>query len=651
MIRSSTLAKFTRLAMAACAGSCVNAAELSTDFSTLITVGEARFPAGSSPVENGVSAMAASQVSNETYVPMDVDDPRNHPFVMTTGDFNCDGSADIALSDTNVSIGGANDAGRIAIAFGDRLLPVKPDGQSLDQNTSGVAGTAEAQDFFGSALVTADFNADGCGDLAVGVKGEDVGSPSIDAAGGVAIFRGSLTGLRVDNDLFLPGENEAAPHGPAQNHQKGASLAVLNHFVPTSNLPMLAIGTPGHSPFLSTSAGGASIRRSDNTPGDLIVPVTFIDNGTANFSNIKYDELGSRAASGDFNHDGYDDLVLAGNNEDSDGHLLIAYGADRLSAVRYEQIDQDSPGVPGAAETLDMFGQALAVGDFNSDGFDDLAVGVPEEDIGDVPRAGAVVILFGSSAGLLLNTASSIALHADDFPGSTVHDSDRFGFSLASGDFNRDTFDDLVIGSPNAEVGTAYAAGAVLLAPGSENGPAPSMGRTLSMAMPGMPGVPQSGSDFGEELAVGDFNADNIDDLAILIPALMDSNGHYGNSVLMLYSVSDTITEITSITPSLGAPGTMATVHVKNMRMPINGLPRGRGDVTVTTSEGESCVASIATNGLGTCTLIVHDAGIVTFQAHYPALLGFRASDAAPFVYSVVNNDTIFHNGFDITVN
>jgi hypothetical protein len=43
---------------------------------------------------------------------------------------------------------------------------------------------------------------------------------------------------------------------------------------------------------------------------------------------------------------------------------------------------------------------AAASGDFNGDGFADLAVGAPYEDVGTVADAGAVNVLYGSAAGL-----------------------------------------------------------------------------------------------------------------------------------------------------------------------------------------------------------------------------------------------------------
>ena len=44
--------------------------------------------------------------------------------------------------------------------------------------------------------------------------------------------------------------------------------------------------------------------------------------------------------------------------------------------------------------------------DFNNDGFADLAVGVPYEDVGAVIDAGAVNVLYGSAEGLQASTCS-----------------------------------------------------------------------------------------------------------------------------------------------------------------------------------------------------------------------------------------------------
>lgn len=105
----------------------------------------------------------------------------------------------------------------------------------------------------------------------------------------------------------------------------------------------------------------------------------------------------------DFNGDGKDDLAIGVPGEDI-GTVIdavainVLYGkSSRLqTASPPDQFwHQGKPGIADIEETGDFFGGSLGTGDFNGDGFDDLAVAVSGEDPG-----GAVSVLYGSSVGL-----------------------------------------------------------------------------------------------------------------------------------------------------------------------------------------------------------------------------------------------------------
>ena len=89
--------------------------------------------------------------------------------------------------------------------------------------------------------------------------------------------------------------------------------------------------------------------------------------------------------------------------------------------------------MPGAAETADNFGQAVATGDLDGDGYDDAVVGIPGEDIGAVSNAGGVVVLWGAPKGL---TGVGEQLAAGR---QTSERAARFGAALAAARFSDTT--------------------------------------------------------------------------------------------------------------------------------------------------------------------------------------------------------------------
>jgi len=191
------------------------------------------------------------------------------------------------------------------------------------------------------------------------------------------------------------------------------------------------------------------------------------------------------------------------------GALLLLLARADLAGAHLSLIRQGAD----CAEIMeggDEFGSALAVGDFNGDGYDDLAVGAPEEDVNGVNGVGAVVVIYGSAKGLthmgaVVRTAQSI--------GAPVTAGMHFGAALASGDFNDNGFDDLAIGAPDAPVSGTADVGRVFILPGSAAGLGALPVAFIDQSWMG--GAQEVGDDFGASFAVGNFNPDSYDDLAI----------------------------------------------------------------------------------------------------------------------------------------
>jgi hypothetical protein len=260
---------------------------------------------------------------------------------------------------------------------------------------------------------------------------------------------------------------------------------------------------------------------------------------------------------GDFNGDGFADLAIGEPAATIDGlasagRVIVIYGsADELTTnktgIPQPQLYYEAriPGVPIAAAG-DLFGTALAAGDFNGDGISDLATGIPgkrELAIGPsglsvTSGVGAVVILYGSkSGGLSTSNPSYIDMRGfyysncnDSFLGpsgpdpglppfsspSACPDMDdlpafdagsHFGQALTWGDFKGDGTSALVIGIPGYNShGIVWVHG---FSPGANDNVIEDE-TGLSAASPG--------DRFGAALAAGDFDGDGISDLAIGIP-------------------------------------------------------------------------------------------------------------------------------------
>jgi len=223
----------------------------------------------------------------------------------------------------------------------------------------------------------------------------------------------------------------------------------------------------------------------------------------------------AQAAADDFNGDGVDDLVVGVPGEDigataDAGVVDVVYGSESgLAGGTRQQLTQARP------EDGDRFGSAVATGDFNGDGFTDLAVGVPGENVGATADAGVVELFYGGGEGLPGVGNQLLRQGAAGMAGA-AEAGDRFGAALSSGLLDAGDEADLAVGAPGEDVGATADAGVVNVVDGAGGGLLGNPNLQI------VESAPEAGDGFGAAVEIGDLsgggNPADFDDLAVGAP-------------------------------------------------------------------------------------------------------------------------------------
>ncbi|MBP9145436.1 MAG: FG-GAP repeat protein [Thermoanaerobaculia bacterium] len=378
----------------------------------------------------------------------------------------------------------------------------------------------QTNDRFAQALAAGDLDGDGFDDLAVGIPQDDgpLAAP-VANSGGVSVYFGA-------GDTGIAG---APPRRIAQsgsgyevNDRHGHALAICDF--DGDGFADLAVGAPGEGLGAIDAAGAVFVYPGD-AGGPVVGAFALFTQATVGIADTAEagDAFGAALACGDFDNDGFADLAIGAPSEDvgaavNAGWVAVLRGsAAGLSATGTHTFTQGGPDVADDPEPNDQFGASLAAGDFDGDGFADLAIGVPGEEL----SAGAVHVLFGALAGL---TGFESLDFTDATLGGLTEAGDNFGLTLAFGDLDGDGFHDLVVGIPletfASSGGPIVETGQVAVVRGSVTPPGPVSYWAENNIH--FPGASEGNDRFGLALAVADFNGDGRADFAA---------GHSGEAI------------------------------------------------------------------------------------------------------------------------
>jgi len=323
---------------------------------------------------------------------------------------------------------------------------------------------------FGRSLAVGDVNGDGNADIAVGAPYEDADGNG--SQGRAYVFSGA------DGSLLFTLDTP----NPQAKAYFGWSLAVGD--VNDDGKADIAVGAPYENAGGNGKQGRAYV--FSGADGSLLFTL-----GTPNPQAKAY--FGWSLAVGDVNGDGNADIAVGAPYEDADGN------ADQGQAYVFSGGDGSllfTLGTPNPKANA-YFGRSLALGDVNSDGKEDTAVGAPLEDVSGNSGQGRAYVFSGADGSLLFTL---------DTP--NPRPVAEFGYSLAVGDTDGDGKEDIAVGSPTWSVGRWDQLGRAYVFSGADS----SLLFTLDT-----PNRQEYGG-FGWSLALGDVNGDGKEDIAVGAP-------------------------------------------------------------------------------------------------------------------------------------
>jgi len=381
-------------------------------------------------------------------------------WVSAAGDINADGIADFAIGAIEADPNAINNAGRSYVVFGSSSARLDPFNLSDLDGMNGFALDGDLLDSSSGWSISGagDINNDGIDDVIIGAPFADAdgvidsgrGYVVFGAAGGLAnpFDLGSLNG---SNGFVMDSESAEARLGVSVSHAGDINGDGIDDVVISA--PEIVVGTTGEGRSYvvfgqSSFSNVFNLSSLDGSNGIRIIGENVGDFAGHAVSNA-----------GDFNGDGFDDLIIGAYGfqqgiYNSTGRGYVVFGGGSLpGTINLTDLDGTNGFAIDAGSTTDFFAISVSgAGDVNGDGFDDVIIGADNADSDGQPGTGRAYVVYGASSGipdpLDINTLDG--LNGLTFNGEAF--SDRLGRAVSgAGDINSDGIDDLIVGDFRAD--------------------------------------------------------------------------------------------------------------------------------------------------------------------------------------------------------